>query len=185
MHRLFAAVVLGSAAAAVAAPVEKPKILDLSPKDGTRLTPREQLGAQAKADLSAVYEGFAAAAERGDVEPYLKVRLPDYSEIAADGRTLDAGAAARALNAWMTGLKRPAKIAYGIGTVEVQQDAVTALIGRRITTREVIGGKSVEVEVVTQRLETWLRSPEGWRLRHAGVESVVQRIVAGVVVPER
>jgi ketosteroid isomerase-like protein len=184
MRHLLAAAVFGSAALALAAPAEKPKILTLAPKEGTRLPPHEQMGAQAKADLAAVYDTFAAAIEKGDVEPFLRVRRPDYTEVAADGATLDAKRAADALSAWLEALKRPAKVAYGVGKVDVQQEAVTALVGRRVTTREVIDGKSVEVEVVTQRLETWLRGSEGWRLRHAGAEAVVQRLVDGMVVPE-
>lgn len=184
MRRLIAVAMLGSAAVALAAPEEKPKILTLSPKQGTRLPPHEQLSAQTKAELAAVYNTLAAAAEKGDVDPWLKARLPEYTETAADGSTLDARGAARALSAWMDGLKRPAKVEMGVGKVDLQQDAVTAMVGRRVTTREVIGGKSVEVEVVTQRLETWLRGAEGWRLRHAGAESFVQRLVDGMVVPE-
>jgi hypothetical protein len=185
MRRLIAVALLGTAAVASAAPEEKPKILTLAPKQGTRLPPHEQLSVQTKAELTAVYETLAAAVEKGDVDTYLRARRPEYTEIAADGTTLDARGAAKALTAWIEGLRRPAKVAYGVGKVDLQQDAVTAMIGRRVTTREVIDGKSVEVEVVTQRLETWLRGTEGWRLRHAGAESVVQRLVDGNVVSEK
>ena len=185
MHRLLAVAVFGLASAALAGPEQKPEILKLAPKDATRLTPHEQLSAQTKAAIAAVYDSLAAAAEKGDAKTILSVRLPEYTESTPDGATLDARAAAKALSAWLDGLKRPARISYGVAKVDLQQDALTATVGRRVTTREVIHGKSVEVEVVTQRLETWLKGPEGWRLRHAGAESVVQRVVDGVVVPER
>ena len=185
MHRLVAVAVLGFASVTLAAPEEKPQILRIAPKNSSKLPPHEQLSAQTKAAIAAVYDSLALAAENGDAKSILAVRLPDYTETAPDGRTLDARAAAKALSAWLDGLRRPAKIKYGVGKVDLQQDVLTATVGRSVISREVIDGKSVEVAVVTQRLETWLKGPEGWRLRHAGAETVVQRVVDGIVVPER
>lgn len=183
MHRLLAVTVLGCASLAIAAPPEKPKVTALAPKDRALPPTPEQANAQLRGELTAIYEELAAAGEKGESKPFLDVRLPEYTETAGDGRTLDAAAAAKALSAWLDGLKRPAKIRFGVGKIDVQQDAVTALVGRHVVQREVLSGKSVEVEVLTQRHEIWLRRAEGWRMRHAGPESVVQRIVDGVVVP--
>ena len=183
MHRLVAVTVLGCSSLALAAPAEKPKIVTLQPRDPAVPQTPEQAGTQRRAELNALYEGLSAAAERGDAKAFLTVRLPEYTEVAPDGRTLDAAGAARALTAWLDALRRPARIEYGLGKTDAQNDLLTVLVAKRVVHREVIEGKSVEVEVSSQRHETWLRRPEGWRLRHAGPESVVQRMVDGVVVP--
>lgn len=184
MRRLFVFAAIGLASAGLAVADQKPEILRLAPKDATRLPPHEQMNAQTKTALNTVYENLAAAAEKGDVKMILSVRLPEYTEATSEGATLDAPAAAKALSKWLDGLKRPAKIRYGIGKLDVQQDVLTAVVGRSVVTREVIQGKSVEVEVISQRLETWNKRPDGWHLRHAGAESIIQRVVDGVVVTE-
>lgn len=120
-----------------------------------------------RAELQARYDELAAAFNRRDIDAVLAFRLPAFETFGPEGQHNTAAEMAEYTRNWLLVQNHPPiDSRFTVQSVEVRsKDEVAVRVVQRVSRYQDRDGKRVHVEhEVTQR-ETWLRTPEGWKLR--------------------
>ena len=117
--------------------------------------------------LEQSYAALEAALERNDVEAVLALRDPAYSEEDCQGRTYGSEAARAGARAMSARTKPPIDATFSLGIIEPNGDSEALVTVERSVSsmQRMDDGKVRKVETVSTQDETWVKTPEGWRLR--------------------
>ncbi|HEX5043768.1 MAG TPA: DUF4440 domain-containing protein [Candidatus Polarisedimenticolaceae bacterium] len=122
--------------------------------------------------LEQAYRALEAALEKNDVEAVLALRHPDYSEQDCQGRTFGSEASRSGTRAKAARTRPPIDATFTLGTIEPngEDEAVVTVHTSYASMQRIDDGKVRKVETITTQDDTWVKMPDGWRLR--SVENV-------------
>jgi len=105
--------------------------------------------------LEQAYAQLEAAIEQNDAEAILAFRHPDFEAIDAEGRTLIVSA-----------IQPPIDAGFSLGIIELNgDDEAVATVRQSFSRMQRMGDKLRKMDTSVTQDETWVRTPEGWRLR--------------------
>jgi len=142
--------------------------------------------ADARRDIQARIDASIEAMRRNDVEGQLANMTPDFTVKQIDGDVADRrGIEEYFRNRATQGLEIGPETRVTVDRLELAGDEATVWTSQRfVRTRPGPGAARVRVETSVTHKETWVRTPEGWRIRH--VEEIDQGplLVDGVAQPQ-
>ena len=119
-----------------------------------------------RAELEQEYARLEAAMERNDTEAVLAFYLPEFRGDDCRGDTYPPAVLWSRTRA-NAAPKHPIEVALTLGTIDLNgEDEAVVTVHRMISRTEPMhDGKLHKVETVQTHDDTWVRTPEGWRLR--------------------
>jgi len=120
----------------------------------------------AEREIRAQYDRLERAFTARDIPAILSVRHPDLEVFGANGQHDDYAHMAEYTRQWFITNKPPIETSITMQSVEViSPDEIAVHVLQRASRYQVREGKLRRVEhEVTQR-ETWVRTPQGWKMR--------------------
>jgi len=116
--------------------------------------------------LEQAYAQLEAAIEKNDAEAILAFRHPDFGAIDAEGRTLSAEDMRNRTYQMVSAIRPPIDAGFSLGIIEVNgDDEAVATVRQSFSRMQRMGDKLRKVDTSVTQDETWVRTPEGWRLR--------------------
>jgi hypothetical protein len=116
-------------------------------------------------ELEERYEENQQAYLEKDLAKIMTLRTPDFHTVTADGQTRDRHAMAHYIEGLLNGIERWNDLSLSIDSLTVSGDTARAIVRQYVDRRALRpDNRYHRVQTwVTQR-ETWLRTPEGWRM---------------------
>jgi len=120
----------------------------------------------AKREIRAQYDKLEAAFEARDMDAILKLRHPQFETFGPNGEHNDAAQMAEYTRQWLQNNKPPIKATFELTSFDFKSpDEVAVMTVQRASRYQERDGKLRNVEhEVTQR-ETWVKTPDGWKIR--------------------
>ena len=120
----------------------------------------------AERDIRAQYDRLERAFETQDMATILAIRHPQLETFGPDGQRNDYASMAEYTRQWFINNKPPIQSQFTMQSIEVvSADEIAVQVLQRASRYQERDGKLRRVEhEVTQR-ETWVRTPDGWKLR--------------------
>ena len=118
-----------------------------------------------RAELEQEYARLEAALERNDTEAVLAFYLPEFRGEDCRGNTYPPALLwSRDLS--MASEEHPLDVALTLGTIELNGgDEAVVTVRHSFSFMKMMKGKLRKVLTIETRDDTWVRTPEGWRLR--------------------
>ena len=116
-------------------------------------------------EIEAQYAKLADATQREDLAGMLSVRSPRMEVSGPDGRRLDYAQMVEYARGWLELNKQPIKVKFTIKEIVMNgpDEAAVTVYQQGSRRQDLAGAERTMEHSVTQR-ETWVRTPEGWRI---------------------
>jgi ketosteroid isomerase-like protein len=127
--------------------------------------------ARVQREIEAQYAKLADAFQREDLAGILSFRTPDMYAVGPDGRRMDYAQMADYARGWLELNKQPIRVKSTIREVVMNgpDEAAVTVYQQGSRRQDLAGAERTMEHSVTQR-ETWVRTPNGWRIQR--VDSV-------------
>jgi len=118
-------------------------------------------------EIQAEYDRLASASNRQDIDAVLSFRLPTFEAFGPQGQHNNAAEMAEYTRNWLlVQNKPPIDVKFTIQSVELRSEKEAAVkVLQRASRYQDREGKRVHVEHEVVQRETWVRTPQGWKLR--------------------
>jgi ketosteroid isomerase-like protein len=117
-------------------------------------------------ELQAAYARVGEAYRAKDAAALMQMVAPGFTQRMPDGQVIGAAEAQAALGEWFATTDAVTRYAVRIGAVAVTGDEARADIAEDVTTTFADpGGASHERVQSNTAAATWVRTPDGWRIR--------------------
>jgi ketosteroid isomerase-like protein len=147
-------------------------------------TVMEQGADAVRRELQAAYAQAGDAWKQKDAAGIMRLVTPDFGQTMPGGETIPHAVAEEGLKAWFDTTDAVQRYAVRIDAMSVSGDEAVATVAEDVATTfaDPAGGKHERVQANTSRM-TWVRTPEGWRIRRSdyltGTMTVDGRVVEG------
>jgi hypothetical protein len=121
---------------------------------------------RARREIVAQYNKIAEANARKDLDAELAIRAPDFSARFPDGRVASAEEMAGYSRALFAQMQPPVVVRNTIRAFDYRGDTAVATVWQEFSRMQTKAGALRHVETTAQQRETWVRTSEGWKLRH-------------------
>ena len=118
-----------------------------------------------RAALEAQYAKIAEAYRHDAPAAVLELRTPDFSVHMPNGELWDADRSTAYVKAGFEQVSQTVDLSFTIGDIDVHGDTAAAVIHQRWSRIQMKGGQLRRVDTSACQRETWIDTPEGWRLR--------------------
>ncbi|HET9251449.1 MAG TPA: nuclear transport factor 2 family protein [Candidatus Eisenbacteria bacterium] len=120
-----------------------------------------------KNQLDAQYQKLSEAHDRQDLPAILSLKTPDFHAIFPDGRVGDAKVMAEYSKQFITMNKPPYGVRVIIQSLAVSDSGLIAVaeVSQEATRMRELAGTLRRVDTSVRQRETWLKTPEGWKLK--------------------
>ena len=130
--------------------------------------------------LEQVYAQLEAAIEKDDAEAILAFRDPAFVAIDAQGRTLSAEDMRNRTTQMVSAIQPPIDAGFSLGIIDLNGDDEAVVTVRQSFSRmQRMADKLRKVDTSVTQEETWVRTPQGWKLRFVQHERDMQWHVDG------
>ena len=120
----------------------------------------------AERDIRAQYDRLERAFEAQDIATILAIRHPQMETFGPDGQRNDYAGMAEYTRQWFITNKPPIESHFTMQSIEVlSADEIAVQVLQRASRYQEREGKLRRVEHEVRQRETWVRTPEGWKLR--------------------
>jgi len=120
----------------------------------------------AAAHIRAQYDVLERASASRDVDAMLAVRDPRLEVFGPNGQHDDFARMAEYTRQWFVTNKPPIEVHFTIESIDfLAPDEAAVHVLQRASRVQVIDGKERHVEHEVRQRETWVRTPDGWKLR--------------------
>lgn len=140
-------------------------------------SPAPQPGA--RAEVEAMYERLAAAIRRSDVDAILAVKAPDFGSSNVGGVEFDYAAMESYTRRMTAAIDSVIHIRNQIREFTVRGDTAVAGVCQEFSRIQRVDNAPHRVDTSVLQTETWVRRPEGWRLRRVENEHGMRWFVDG------
>lgn len=141
---------------------------------------------QIKRDIRAQYDKLERAFEARDMNAILALRHPDLQTFPPNGPPNNYAEMAEYTRQWLTNNKPPIEVSFELTSFDIKSpDEVAVMTIQRASRYQEREGKLRRVQhEVTQR-ETWVRTPDGWKMRKVDQIDLAhrKRWIDGVLQP--
>jgi ketosteroid isomerase-like protein len=134
----------------------------------------------ARAEVEAMYERLAVAIRRSDVEAILAVKAPDFGSSNVGGVVFDYAAMEAYTRRMTSAIDSVIHIRNRIREFTLRGDTAVADVCQEFSRIQRVDGAPRRVDTSVLQTETWVRRPEGWRLRRVENERGMRWFVDGV-----
>lgn len=122
--------------------------------------------ADVRSEIQAQYDRLAEAFEREDIDAVLSFRTPDFNTIGPDGRHLSYAEMVDYTRGWFELNQQPIRVGFTIQEIEMRgADEAAVTVFQQGSRRQEVDGKLRTVEHSVVQRETWVRTPDGWKIR--------------------
>ncbi len=115
--------------------------------------------------LEAQYTKVAEAQKNKDIEAMRALRTADFTVKAANGETWDLEKSLNYSRAGFQQIQSVIEVSNTIETLTINGDEAVAVVHQRFSRMQVKAGKLRKVETEAQQRETWVNTPDGWKLK--------------------
>jgi len=163
MQNFFFVTVIGSflLALSVAAHADSPKV---KIKDGRTIV-RDKSKPVRKA-LEQQYALLAHAVETKDFEAFQRLRTDDFSTVDERGQPQTTEQMAQRAKIMFERIEPPIHTVNHIGTIDVNGNEAVATVVQEFSRMQHVAGQLREVETKVTQDETWINTPDGWKLKY-------------------
>jgi ketosteroid isomerase-like protein len=117
-------------------------------------------------EIRAQYDALERAYAARDIDAVLASRSPDFETFGPQGQHDTYATMAEYTRQWLSNNKPPIDSKFTIESVEYHSsDEVAVHVLQRVSRYQDRDGKRVHVVHEVRQRETWIRTPQGWRLR--------------------
>lgn len=122
--------------------------------------------ARIQSEIRAQYDRLERAYAERDADTILKLRAPNFETFGPNGQHDDSSRMAEYTRQWFATNKPPIEVHFTLTSFDIRsQNEVAVMTVQRASRYQERDGKLRHVKhEVTQR-ETWVRTPQGWRIR--------------------
>lgn len=141
-----------------------------------------------EAEIRAQYDVLERAFAAQDIPTILSLRSRDLEVLGPQGQRDDYQSMERYTHDWFVRNKPPIEVRFTIKSAEIlSPDEVAVMVIQRASRRQERDGKLRRVEHEVQQRETWIRTPEGWKVRKVDQIDLANRKqwVDGELVPRQ
>lgn len=136
-----------------------------------------------RSEIQAQYDRLAKASEREDVDAVLSFRTADFNTTGPDGRHLTYEEMKDYTRNWFAINHPPIRVRMTVREVEMNgPDEAAVTVFQEGSRRQEVNGKMSTVEHSVIQRETWVRTPDGWKIRKVDEVRDQRRWVNGVRV---
>jgi hypothetical protein len=118
--------------------------------------------------LEAMYAKIADAQIREDIEALRLTRTPDFTADLPNGQRWDLETSMNYSRAGFQQVESNISLSNTIESLDVHDDVAVAVVHQRWSRLQMKGGKVRRVDTEAIQTETWVKTAEGWRLKHIG-----------------
>lgn len=120
--------------------------------------------------LEAQYAKLAEAIRNKDFDAFQAVRTSDFSTRGLNGEPQSAEQMAARARSLLERIQPPIEVSFTIGVIDLRQGEAVATIRQRFSRMQNVAGQIRKVETSVTQDETWVQTPEGWKLKFVGNE---------------
>lgn len=132
-------------------------------------------------ELEAVYELNRQAFLREDLEAIMALRTDDFLTIGPDGQTRDRATMRQYTEGLLNGIERWDTLTFAIDSLEIVGDEARVIMRQHLVRMALRpDGKLHHIETWATQRETWLKTPQGWKLRRVDGVRDQRRLVDGI-----
>ena len=139
--------------------------------------------ATVRRELEQAYELNRQAFLREDLEAIMALRTDDFHTVGPppDGQTRDRAAMRQYTEGLLNGIERWDTLTFAIDSLEIVGDEARVIMRQHLVRMALRpDGKVHHVETWATQRETWLRTPQGWKLRRVDGVRDQRRLVDGI-----
>jgi ketosteroid isomerase-like protein len=118
--------------------------------------------------LEAMYAKIADAQKQEDLEALRATRTPDFSVDMPNGEKWDLETSLNYSKAGFQQVQKTEKLSNTIDSLDVRGDTAVAVVHQQWSRMQMRAGKLRHVQTESHQTETWVNTPNGWRLQHIG-----------------
>lgn len=115
--------------------------------------------------LEEQYAKIAEANKNKDLASLLALRTPDFSAKFPNGEIRNSAEMAAYSRALIEQIQPPINVSNTIETLTVRGNEAIAVVHQRFSRMQLKAGQLRKVETEARQRETWLLTPEGWKLK--------------------
>ena len=116
--------------------------------------------------LEEMYAKIAEAQRNKDIEALRATRTPDFSVDMQNGQKWDLETSLNYSRAGFAQVESNISISNTIESLDVQDDIAVAVVHQRWSRMQMKAGNVRRVDTEAIQTETWVKTPDGWRLKH-------------------
>ena len=118
--------------------------------------------------LEEMYAKIAEAQRNEDIEAMRATRTPDFSVDMPNGQKWDLETSLNYSRAGFQQVESNIDLANTIESLDVHGDEAVAVVHQRWSRVQMKAGKLRRIDTEAIQTETWVRTKDGWRLKHIG-----------------
>ena len=118
--------------------------------------------------LEEMYAKIAEAQRNEDIEALRATRTPDFSVDMPNGQKWDLETSLNYSRAGFQQVESNIDLSNTIESLDVHGDEAVAVVHQRWSRMQMKAGKLRRIDTEAIQTETWVRTKDGWRLRHIG-----------------
>jgi len=118
--------------------------------------------------LEEMYAKIAEAQRNEDIEALRGTRTPDFSVDMPNGQKWDLETSLNYSRAGFQQVESNIDLSNTIESLDVHGDEAVAIVHQRWSRMQMKAGKLRRIDTEAIQTETWVRTKDGWRLRHIG-----------------
>ncbi len=115
--------------------------------------------------LEEQYAKISEATRKKDLVALLALRTPDFTVKTAKGETWSYEQSADYVKRGFEQVQSIVSLSFTIGTISVSGNEAAAIIHQQWARMQMMKGKLRRVDTSAVQRETWINTPEGWRLK--------------------
>ncbi|MGI8898622.1 MAG: nuclear transport factor 2 family protein [Pyrinomonadaceae bacterium] len=115
--------------------------------------------------LEEQYAKIAEATRKKDLVALLALRTPDFTVKTANGETWSYEHSADYIRRGFEQVQSIVSLSFAIETINVSGNEAAAIIHQQWSRMQIMKGKLRRVDTSAVQRETWINTPEGWRLK--------------------
>lgn len=129
--------------------------------------------------LELQYAKLAEAIETKNFEAFQALRTPDFSAKNLNGAPLTPEQMTARAKALLANIQAPIEVGFKIETINLTETEAVATIRQTFSRRQTVGGQLRKVETAVTQDETWVQTPDGWKLKYVENERDLMWFVDG------
>lgn len=118
--------------------------------------------------LEQMYARIADAQRNEDIDALRATRTPDFTVDLPNGQRWDLETSLNYSRAGFQQVESNISISNAIESLDVHDDVAVAVVHQRWSRMQMKAGKVRRVDTEAIQTETWVNTPDGWRLKHIG-----------------
>jgi ketosteroid isomerase-like protein len=116
--------------------------------------------------LEATYATLESAIERNDADAILAFRAPNFRAIDAQGNEATTEAMAERTRLMVAAIRPPIDAGFELGVIDLRDDGAVATVRQSFARMQLMSGKLRSIVTSVTQDETWIETPDGWKLSH-------------------